>query len=89
MNKVQDTIKLTVYGKAITMTQYYDGSIVAERNEGERWFVMTKDPSDNTFHTQENLDDGNVVEMYNDANICAALAHLALAHNWQPTYFLK
>lgn len=87
-NKVQDTIKLDVYGKTITMTQYCDGSIIAERNEGERWFVMTKDPSDNTFHTQENLDNGDIIEMYTDTNICAALAHLALADHWQPhTYF--
>lgn len=86
-SRVQDTVKLMVYGKAITMTQYYDGSIVAERNEGDRWFVMSSDDK-GRFIVQENLDDGNVVEMYNDANICAALAHLALAHNWQPhTYF--
>lgn len=83
MNKVQDTVKLMVYSKAITMTQYYDGSIVAERNEGDRCFVMSSDDK-GRFIVQENLDDGNVVEMYADTNLCAALAHLALAHNWQP-----
>ena len=59
MNKVQDTIKLTVYGKAITMTQYYDGTLIAERNEGERWFVMSSDGK-GRFIVQENLDDGDI-----------------------------
>lgn len=84
-SRVQDTVKMTIYGREVTMTEYYDGYLLAEWHEAthDRWFVMWS-YNKGLFQVQENLSDGNIVEMYTDTNLCAALAHLALADHWQP-----
>lgn len=76
----QTTVEISVYNKVIILTEYPDHSIIAERYEGDRWFVMYSN-NDGTYITQENLEDGGIIDLNTDTNIAAALAHLALAGN--------
>ena len=70
--------KIKVAGVTITLTQFTNGLMILEKNEGEKWFVSTQD-NDGKFYLQENYDDGEIREMGVTDNLPDALYKLALA----------
>lgn len=81
MKKAINTAKIIVGGRAggaeITLTQFSDGKIVLEKNEGEKWFVSTQ--CDDCFYLQENLIDGEIRDMGFVDNLPDALYKIAWA----------
>ena len=69
---------IKVGGVAITLTQFTNGLMILEKNEGEKWFVSTQD-NDGKFYLQENYDDGEIREMGVTDNLPDALYKLAWA----------
>lgn len=82
MKKCINTATIIVGGRAkgaeITLTQFADGKITLEKNEGERWFVSTQD-NDGKFYLQENLIDGEIFDMGCVDNLPDALYKIAWA----------
>ena len=70
--------KIKVAGVTITLTQFTNGLMILEKNEGEKWFVSTQD-NDGKFYLQENYDDGEIREMGVTDNLPDALYKLAWA----------
>lgn len=70
--------KIKVGGVTITLTQFTNGLMILEKNEGEKWFVSTQD-NDGKFYLQENYDDGEIREMGVTDNLPDALYKLAWA----------
>ena len=70
--------KIKVGGVPITLTQFTNGLMILEKNEGEKWFVSTQD-NDGKFYLQENYDDGEIREMGVTDNLPDALYKLAWA----------
>lgn len=82
MRKAINTAHIIVGGRTggaeITLTQFADGKIVLEKNEGERWFVSTQE-NDGNFYLQENLIDGEINDMGFVDNLPDALYRIAWA----------
>ena len=70
--------KIKVAGVTISLTQFTNGLMILEKNEGEKWFVSTQD-NDGKFYLQENYDDGEIREMGVTDNLPDALYKLAWA----------
>ena len=70
--------KIKVAGVTITLTQFTNGLMILEKNEGDKWFVSTQD-NDGKFYLQENYDDGEIREMGVTDNLPDALYKLAWA----------
>lgn len=79
MRGTSEKCNMTVAGAKICMTQFFDGSIILEKNEKDRWFVSTLD-NDGKFYLQENLDDGEIVDLGSTDNLPDALYKLAWAN---------
>lgn len=79
-------ITLTICnGVEVKLTTFNDGTFIIERHINGRWFVATGE-KDNTFTVQENLNDGEIVEIAGGLNMVDALYKLAWADNTpQPT----
>ena len=72
-------ITLTICnGVEVRMSALKDGTLIIERNTNGRWFVATGE-KDNTFTVQENLNDGEVIEIAAGLNMADALYKLAWA----------
>ena len=71
--------KIKVAGVTITLTQFTNGLMILEKNEGERWFVSTED-SDGNFYVQENLIDGEIRDISVTDNLPDALYKIAWAN---------
>ena len=70
------TIK-TCGGTEIDVTQFSDGKLLLEKNLGERWFVSTQ--FDDCFYLQENLENGEIIDMGFKDNLPDALRAIAWA----------
>ncbi len=55
-----------------------DGTMMLQKNVGERWFVSTQD-WDGKFYLQENLDDGDIIDMGYTTHLFDAIRAIARA----------
>ena len=79
MKRTSEIVYLVVSGANIAMTEFADGSMILEKNEHDRWFVSTKD-KDGKYYLQENLEDGEIIDMGYTDNLPEALYKLAWAN---------
>lgn len=78
MKRTSEIVYVVVSGAKIAITEFCDGSMILEKNEKDRWFVSTKD-KDGKFYLQENLEDGEIVDLGVTDNLPNALYKLAWA----------
>jgi len=62
----------------IEITQFDDGLLLLEKNENGRWFVSTQD-KDGKFYLQENLEDGEIIDMGSTNNLPDAIRKIEWA----------
>lgn len=69
--------KWTICGQTIEVSEFYNGLHVFEKlDEDERWFVCTE-CIDNTFYLQENLENGEIIDLGVFSSMVTALDKLA------------
>ena len=72
------TIRACYVPNDILIVDMGDGTMMLQKNVGDRWFVSTQD-KDGKFYLQENLDDGEIIDMGHTTHLFDAIRAIARA----------
>lgn len=72
-----ENLKVEIGKVVITITKFDDESIMLEKNFRDRWFVSTQEKDG--FYLQENLEDGEIVDMGKTDSFFDALKQISNA----------
>lgn len=70
------TIRMCNVPDDIVIEEMGDGTLMLQKNVGDRWFVSTQD-KDGKFYLQENLSNGEIIDMGHQCHLFDAIRAIA------------